>query len=592
MRAARVLGGALLALFFLAVAERVVYAGEVLPAVEVDGVALGAKGDGDALADLDALEADLETSPIRARAGDVELAVDASTVHIDVDPVATLRAARRAGRSRNPVDQTLGAVLRRFRPDRVDLAVSYDDGGLAGVLDGWIHETSNGVVEGNLRFEGAEVVPVMPHAGTGIIREEARRRLDAMLRSATREVVSLPTGRIEPDIDARAVEQAAAAARDLLSSDITIATDEATITLTPTRLATALGTRADGSKLRLTLAPDRLGAALGDDLARLSVPPVDAAFTVAPDGSVSVVPSQTGRELDLAAISEKILAGERHVTAQFRETEPEHDTKWAEGLGIKELVSEFTTNHPAGQARVTNIHRAADLLDNTVVEPGEVFSLNDTVGPRTAERGFVTAPVIYGQFSEDFGGGVSQIATTLFNAVFFGGYEDVSHRPHTIYISRYPMGREATVNYPTLDLKFRNDSDHGVLIRTSYTASSITVRLYGDKEGKVVRAEGPNVLAERPIETQYIDWPLLPLGEEEEVEHGYTGYDVEVFRIIERPGRPEERQRFFWRYRMMPRKVARGTMVPETTTTTSTTVPGTGTTTTSAPGATTTTSSP
>ena len=105
-----------------------------------------------------------------------------------------------------------------------------------------------------------------------------------------------------------------------------------------------------------------------------------------------------------------------------------------------------------------NIHRGADLLNNTIVEPGATFSLNDTLGPRTAERGFVVAPVFYGEFTEDVGGGVSQLATTVFNAVFFGGYEDVYHKPHTIYISRYPMGREATVNYPSVDLKFRNNT--------------------------------------------------------------------------------------------------------------------------------------
>ena len=131
------------------------------------------------------------------------------------------------------------------------------------------------------------------------------------------------------------------------------------------------------------------------------------------------------------------------------------NTAWAQSLGIKEQVSSFTTNHRSGEARVTNIHRGADIINNMIVEPGATFSLNEALGPRTEERGFVRAPVFYGEFTEDVGGGVSQLATTVFNAVFWGGYEDVYHKPHTIYISRYPMGREATVNYPTVDLQFR-----------------------------------------------------------------------------------------------------------------------------------------
>ena len=166
------------------------------------------------------------------------------------------------------------------------------------------------------------------------------------------------------------------------------------------------------------------------------------------------------------------------------------NTKWAEGLGIKHQVSSFTTEYPSGQQRVKNIHRGADLLNNTVVEPGQVFSLNQTIGPRTEARGFVTAPVFAeGEFFDDFGGGVSQLATTTYNAAFFAGYQDVTHQPHTIYISRYPPGREATVNYGAIDLQFRDDSPHGILIRTYYSDTSVTVALYGDTEGRTAREE-------------------------------------------------------------------------------------------------------
>ncbi len=301
---------------------------------------------------------------------------------------------------------------------------------------------------------------------------------------------------------------------------------------------------------------------MGPQIAQVVKAPVDARFEVTSAGTVNVVPSQPGRELDVERVSKAIASGQHEIDAPLRAVEPAHDTKWARSLGIKELVSTFTTNHPAGQERVKNIHRAADLIDNLVVEPGQVFSLDEAIGPRTPDRGFVRAPVFYGEFTEDYGGGVSQLATTFFNAVFFGGYEDITHKPHTIYISRYPMGRESTINYKTVDVKFRNNSKHGILIRTSYSSSSITVSFYGDKEGKVVRAEGPNILATRPVTDELINWPLLPLGQRKVVEHGYTGYDVENFRIIERPGKPTVRERFFWRYKMLPNKVLVGTAPP------------------------------
>ena len=197
------------------------------------------------------------------------------------------------------------------------------------------------------------------------------------------------------------------------------------------------------------------------------------------------MPSQNGHQIDMNAVATAILAGERRIDAPIVEVIPGATTR--RGPKASASKNRFRRSRPGTilvKTRVTNIHVAADLLNNTIVEPGATFSLNDTIGPRTVDRGFVLAPVFYGEFTEDIGGGVSQLATTTFNAVFWGGYEDVFHKPHTIYITRYPMGREATVNYGTVDLQFRNDSNAGVLIRTSYSSNSITVTFYGDKEGK------------------------------------------------------------------------------------------------------------
>ena len=310
------------------------------------------------------------------------------------------------------------------------------------------------------------MIEVQPQGGTGLLRDEAQRRLVAELQSPTREPVTLPVGEVQPRITSEEVARAAAQARALLAAPVELVTGTKTLTILPIQIATALDTRIDDRALTLTLEPEELRAALGEALADLETPPVDAGFEVTSANTVQVVPSQNGRQVDMNAVAAAILAGQRRIDAPIAEVVPERDTAWAEGLGIKEEVSTFTTRHASGEARVTNIHIAADLLNNTIVEPGATFSLNDTIGPRTVDRGFVLAPVFYGEFTEDIGGGVSQLATTTFNAVFWGGYEDVFHKPHTIYITRYPMGREATVNYGTVDLQFRNDSNAGVLIRT------------------------------------------------------------------------------------------------------------------------------
>jgi len=150
-------------------------------------------------------------------------------------------------------------------------------------------------------------------------------------------------------------------------------------------------------------------------------------------------------------------------------------------------IGSFTTYHDAcnDPCRVTNIHLIADAVDGTVVAPGETFSVNDLVGPRTEAQGYVPAPAIIGgevyccDHPANIGGGTSQFATTLYNAIFFAGLEDVAHSPHSIWFTRYPMGREATLGYPGPDVVFGNDTEWPVTIEVSYTRTSITVTIVG-----------------------------------------------------------------------------------------------------------------
>lgn len=147
-------------------------------------------------------------------------------------------------------------------------------------------------------------------------------------------------------------------------------------------------------------------------------------------------------------------------------------------------VSRFTTYHDCCEPRVHNIQLLADTLDGYVVYPGEVFSINEAVGPRTWAKGYVAAPILCSTgYCLGVGGGISQFATTMFNAIFWGGYEEVAHRPHSIWIDRYPVGIEATLSYGSLDVAFRNDTVTPVTIRTRHSATSITVELWGNAGG-------------------------------------------------------------------------------------------------------------
>jgi vancomycin resistance protein YoaR len=582
--AAGIIIGLALLVVLASVAEHVWYSGSVLPGVRIEGAQIGGRSDAQARAALERLAARLQSTPIRAHAGSRVFTVDPKLIDFGVDVDATMEQARDAGRDTNAVGLVGDTILRRFRPDVVQLAVRYDASGFEGLLDGWSNALDSGLVEGDLRFAGTTVIPVEPHAGRGLLRGEAKQALQQMLSSAKRSELDLPVGEVQPQLDPAAVDDAARRARALLTGKYVVIAGTTRVTLTPAQIAPTLETRVDGQALDLVVDGDKLRFALGPALAAVEQPPVDATFDVSNPDDVKVVPSVDGRQLDTAAIGAAIVSGRRRINATIRDEHPEHDTQWARALGIKHQVSTFTTYHNAGEARVINIHLAANVLNNTVVEPGQTFSLNEKLGPRTPEKGYVKAPVILEDgFGEDYGGGISQLTTTLYNAVFFGGYVDVEHSPHHYYISRYPMGREATIVYPYVDLKFRDDTKHGVLIRTYYTDTSITVTLYGDTDGRTVKEENRKILHTEPITDRLVPCPAakptddpndacahLSALERDTVATGETGYDVEFDRVIDQPGHPEVRQHYRVHYPMLQNTVLVGT-APATTTTTPTT---------------------
>jgi vancomycin resistance protein YoaR len=217
-----------------------------------------------------------------------------------------------------------------------------------------------------------------------------------------------------------------------------------------------------------------------------------------------------------------------------------------ERLGIRELVGSFTTHYPAGEPRVVNIQRAAALLDEAIISAGARFSLNEALGELTIERGFVSAPTISGgRVVDSVGGGISQVATTLYNAAFFAGLELVEHTPHSFYIDRYPVGREATISWGGPELVFRNDWPAAVLMRVGATATSVTVRLYSSLLDRRVESWTGNPYAHVAPVTRELPSATLPAGTRLVVqEAGAPGFTVDYTRRVLRGATLVRNERF------------------------------------------------
>jgi vancomycin resistance protein YoaR len=535
-------------LLLTTVGERLMWRGKVLPGVQLIGASVGGRPVGAASDAIDAAAARLEQEPLAVSAGDLALELDPREIGLRVHPTHTLDSVASAGRSGNLLAQVVGTAMRLGRPDEVRWSAQWDTARFRALLDGWEREVASEAVSGTLRFSGARVVPVAPRPGRVLDRPAADRALAEVLRAGKREGVTLPVRTQRPRITRADVEEAAERARTLLATPVTVQIRTVSVTIPPATLGGMLTARQDGTDLTLDVERDALRDALGERAGALEHEPAGARFVV--EGSrVRIQAHVTGTTLDLDQIAQGILRGDRIVRGRLSEEEPERTTDDLEGLGIKELVSSFVTHFPAGQPRVKNIQRACAIVNDTTISSGQDFSLNEKIGRRTPDNGFVKAPVIYaGEFTEDFGGGVSQFATTFFNAVFFGGYPILEHQAHTIYISRYPMGREATLSWPDPDLRFRNDTSTAILVRCGVGASSVTVNFYGTKT-RTVRAEGPELISMIPIPEEIKTDLAIPRGTQNVEDPGSEGRVVRVTRVITRDGEEIGRKAYVTRYR-------------------------------------------
>gem|GEM_PF-651991 len=211
--------------------------------------------------------------------------------------------------------------------------------------------------------------------------------------------------------------------------------------------------------------------------------------------------SQEFQDLFIAALSDSKT---REIDLNPFIVRPNIETEQLANLQIVEKVSEFRQNFPPAQYRTDNVSNAAKFIDGTILMPGEIYSMNQTIKERTRENGYV--PGIYinnGKFDEGLGGGVSIITTAVWTAAFFAGLEPIEQRAHSIYIPRYQEGIEATVQWGSLDLKFKNNLDSAILIKSKVDLDGVTITMYGKKKFDQVVAKKSNRYSVKPYKTIY-----------------------------------------------------------------------------------------
>jgi vancomycin resistance protein YoaR len=499
------------------VARAIQYEGAAKPGVSVLGIDVGGKS----RAEIQSALESWARRPVTIRAGGRSYHVPRGWL-VSVDARATAARALSTG---SPVALVV-PVHEQVKP------VVARAGGAADVLRE-IARAERPAVSASVTVHGTTVDVTHGQIGRELDRDAL---LELLGGDAT--TIDAPFSDVRPPILFPAARSAGSTARVLLDHPVELAYHGARLgSLTPSQLAHSLRIKTRKHRYAVAFDPESLARLVRPRVGRWVERAHNAQFVVAGD-SVRVAPSRPGRDVDSLRLAATVTAAahvDRTAQVELGARDPDLTTADANALGIRQKLVSYTTQMGVSSSnRIHNVHLMADFIDGTMIPPGGVFSFNDVVGERTSERGFLEGQEIIGSLVlPSIGGGVCQTATTLFNDAFELGLPILERTNHNLYLAHYPIGRDATVAWGGPDFKFRNDLKHGLLIKTSYTDSTLTFTFYGTSEHRrVVAATGPQTKWTGPSMNYALD-PNAPRGSVKVVAGtGEQGFDVTVGRKV------------------------------------------------------------
>jgi vancomycin resistance protein YoaR len=500
----------------------------------VGGVDVGGETPEEAARLIESEAALLESEPVVVTVADSSFELEPDRAGLRIDTDATLEGITRFTLDPRDLYEHLSGTFER------DFVVAIDEDALSKAVAAAAEPVDRDPVEGTVGFADGAVQVVEPVEGLAVDVQGTVERITAVWPGE--HDVEGAGGPLEPETPASAfADFRTEFAEPALSGPLTVTVGDGSFEVPAEQMAAALGATVAEGTVSPTVDEEVLTAIVeqaGEEAGVLR-DARDARVTFS-GTDASVEPSRTGVAVEVTGQGDAVIAA---LTAETRTlaldpvlTEPKLTTEKARETLPKERISSFTTYYAAGQSRVTNIKIAARKLNGTYVPPGGQLSLNGVLGQRTPDKGYVKAGIILnGRLADSYGGGISQLSTTLYNAAYFAGVEFNEFRAHSFYIPRYPEGREATISWGTIDQRWTNTTNGGILVRAFATDTAVTVELWGTKTFNVESVKGPrrNIVQPRSIvDDQPECVSQTPM----------VGFDVTVTRIITQNGREVKRE--------------------------------------------------
>ncbi len=514
----------LLAILVLSVwvVDATIHRDRVVRNVKIAGETVGGLSDIALRARVDAIADRLADTQIviQSELGDASWV--ASDLGISLDVIATFEAVmntRREGLLNRPIDW-LSALTSNTT---AKIAINID----LPTLERSLHSNQRlrrAPIDPSIRIGTNRLELVPGIVGQLVDVEDAAAAITKVLQEGTTPTVRVATIEVPTEFSDQTVRELVAEANRSVQTPLRVRLNDYETVIAPRIVASWFVLDLDGSQPSLNLETPLILASLEELLMPGNTGAGQAQFEIR-DGTVKIISSDGGTAccrrdaVDIVkAALETRLGGQVHVLPN-RPAAPREAVNRLEALGIVEKVASFTTQYSCCLGRVTNIQKFAEIVSGTWVKPGDRLSLNEKVGRRTEEKGFVPGGFISkGHLVEDIGGGVSQFATTIFNAALRAGLDFEYYQAHSIYFERYPYGLEATISYPRPDLVITNSTPFGVLIWNSWTDESVTVDIYSTSNVEVtlqepteepfdlctrVRTERVRTWQDRPMESDY-----------------------------------------------------------------------------------------
>ncbi|GAB4085870.1 hypothetical protein GCM10028784_25000 [Myceligenerans cantabricum] len=477
----RVVVGTVSAVFVLALAYTITaatVAGVVPKGTTVAGTDVGGLRAAEAADVLDEALAEATTKKIELAAGTATTTLDPVSAGLSVDATATADAL--TGFSLSPARMW----EHLFGAGPGDVVFGVNDEAFATAVGGLEDSMVVPPVEGGLEFAGVEPTPTAAQDGTRIDPDAAGRAITSAWL-VTDGPVELPTETVAPEITQEEVDAALARAGKVVSGPVQVSVGDQRVTLPPKALASAVSFVAKDGALAARFDSTRLTQVIVDRTDNLLQVPDVTQFSFA-SGKPEIVGGNLGTTLDdeqtRRAIREAALGDDRTATLKIVQQTPENSTQALREMGVDQIVAEFSTPLTSDGVRTQNLVRGAEMISGDLIRPGETFSLVEALSPISLANGYVASGMIIGgQHIDGVGGGLSQMATTTYNAAMIAGFEDVEHHPHSYWFERYPAGHEATIAVGSKDMKVRNNTPYGAVLQSWVADNQLHVRIWSKK---------------------------------------------------------------------------------------------------------------